>query len=229
MISDLLVRSWRPKAQLGRHLVAWAVLLLCFSCRGLHAPAGSTEIRVVAPSEPLRAKVEAAAVLVVPALEAEFGVGRGRLTITVDLSNPGESRGASTSSSGITLYEKALSWVPGVLAHEAVHWLLHWRESYWNTLPIVIEEGLAQEAFHRFSETEPPRFSLDECNIATVLGISHEGYNALPDKRVATYCGAAIAQALGREQLRDLCRRAQAKGFPTIPADWVLEALRKGN
>jgi hypothetical protein len=126
-----------------RPSLALAVLVASHACR---APQDATRTLVEAPSKAMRAEVEAAAMLVVPALEAEFGVSRGHLTITVDLSNPGEKRGASTSSSGITLYEKALSWVPGALAHEVVHWLLHWRLSHWNALPIVIEEGLAQEA-----------------------------------------------------------------------------------
>jgi hypothetical protein len=146
----------------------------------------------------------------------------------VDLSTPGEKRGASTLSSGITLYEKALQWVPGALAHEVVHWLLHWRESHWNTLPIVIEEGLAQAAFHRFSETSPPPRNLDECDAANLLRIAHEEYNTLPDRRAVTYCGAAIAKALGLDRLRALCLRAKAEGFQTIPAEWLLEALGLG-
>ncbi|HEX6882312.1 MAG TPA: hypothetical protein VF530_02965 [Planctomycetota bacterium] len=160
-----------------------------------------------------------------PELETQFGVRCGPLTIKVDLSDPGESRGGSTSSSGITLFHRALAWLPGVLAHELAHWLLHWRKGSWNTLPIVIEEGLAMVAFHRFSATDPPSASLGDCDIAGVLRLTHEEYNKHPDVRSVTSCGVAIAQDLGLERLRELCRRAHQDGLETLPVDWVLEAL----
>jgi len=213
---------WRPGPSLGRLLLG----VVFVACQG-HPTAADrppSSISVEAPSEETRLAVAAAAARILPGLEGEFGVGSGHLRIVVDLSSTTETRGGSTSSEGITLFERSLPWLSGVLAHEAVHWLLHWQDSYWNTLPIAIEEGLAQLAFHKYSDTEPP---LEEATLdaVSVLSISHEEYNCLQDKRPATYTGALIAQRVGVDRLRRLAMRAREAGETAIPHEWIVQAL----
>jgi len=95
---------------------------------------------------------------------------------------------------------------------------------YWNTLPIVIEEGLAQLAFHKYSNMEVPVGEVVLDAIAA-LSLSHEEYNSLKDPRPATYTGVVMAQRLGVVRLRGLAMRAHEAGEKTIPSQWIVDAL----
>jgi len=187
------ILAWRPELVSDRQ--GLLVLLLCAlgftSCRASHCPPIQErfQIEVEAPSEDLRLEVATAAARVVPELEEEFGVRSGLLKIVVDSTSSDGGLGGFTTSKGITLYPRAIPWITGALAHEAVHWLTHWKVSCWNTLPIAVEEGFAQLAFHKYSSTEIPVSSFGSDEIAHALQLSHEEYNALPDKRAATYAG----------------------------------------
>ena len=169
----------RPGSLPGRPFSLLVAALVAVACRT--APPGSGESRIVveASSEELRRQVATVAAHILPELEAELGVSAGDLRIVVDTASPAEERGGSTSSQGITLFSRAIPWLPGALAHEAVHWLVHWRDTYWNTLPIVVEEGLAMLAFHAYSNTEVPPDVPGELELAAALRLSHEEYNEI--------------------------------------------------
>jgi hypothetical protein len=120
-----------------------------------------------------------------------------------------------------------MEWLPGVIAHEIVHWLLHWNVSYWNTLPIVVEEGLAQIEFHKNTNTVVPIEEADTQNPAWALDLTHEQYNASENRRASTYTGLHVAQQLGMDGLRSLALRAAKKNYETIPTAWIIEALAR--
>lgn len=213
----------RPRAPLGRLAVLSLAFVACqFS--GNTTDREPPSIEVDAPSEAACAEVTNVAGRLLPELEDQFGVRSRDLRIVVDLAATTETRGASTSSAGITLFPIGMSWVSGALGHELVHWLLHWHDSYWNTLPIVLEEGLAQLAFHKYSDIgiSPDEPVLDA---GTALSLTHEEYNSLEDQRPATYTGVLIAQRLGVSRLRGLAMRARAAGEVEIPSQWIIEAL----
>lgn len=216
----------RSGASPGRRRTILLLSLMSLACQG-HPTASDrarSSIAVEAPSEESRHAVLTAAARIIPELEEEFGVRSPHLTIVVDLSSATETRGGLTSSEGITLFPPSVPWLSGVLAHEAVHWILHWQDSHWNTLPIVIEEGLAQIAFHKYSATE---VSLDEAvlDAASALSMSHEEYNGLENRRAATYTGVFMAQRLGVDRLRGLALHADEAGEETIPSQWIIDAL----
>jgi hypothetical protein len=151
------------------------------------------------------------------------------LRIVLDPTPSPTGLGGSTNSSGITLYPIAIPWILGVLAHEAVHWLLHWHDSYWNALPIVLEEGLAHLAFHKYTNTRVTYYSLSYLQIRQLLELSLEDYNAMNESRVAIYTGVYIVRLLGLESIRELLLRARDAGREKIPVPWIIDAMLKAD
>lgn len=184
-------------------------------------------IEVHAPTEATRLEVETAASFILPVLEERFGVRSGPVTIVVDPSSDTETRGAATGPNGITLFRIALPWIYAGVAHESVHWLLHWQASYWNALSVAVEEGLAQLAFHEFGGIPPPENEIVGDDVSWALTLTLQEFNALESVRRPTYAGSYIARQLGVEGLRGPAMRATGEGLDKIPASWITEALER--
>lgn len=138
---------------------------------------------------------------------------------------------AFSTSSGIVVYDMDPGRIAGILGHEIVHVVVHHRTSFWNTLPIVLEEGLCCLVDYGLTGTSKVviegytptvlvehylRLRLDDLN-------AQEGDEVRATYRMATY----VAGLLGFERLEALARRAYSQGHAVIPTEWILAAVEE--
>jgi hypothetical protein len=186
-----------------------------------------SRIEVEGPTEELCREVTVIAERIVPELEAEFGVRSGLLRIVIDPVDSPRGYGGETDSRGMRLYPVSTPWLIGVIAHEVVHWLLHWQDTYWNALPFVLEEGIAYLAYFEYNDLEIPPSSAGDEEIARMLLLTHDEYKSLEEKLPTIYAATHVARDLGLQNIRELVLRARRDGYETVPVEWVIDALAK--
>lgn len=213
-------------------MVALALLTSCSSSgrleRGEQAP-----FHVLAPTAQLQRDASSIVAEVLPEISRALDVP---VTAPVFVAMMPECHSAQAkranaiaNSYGVIVYDASPEKLAGHIGHELVHTLARYRVSSWNTLPIVLEEGLCTLVGHGLSGAKQvviegyfPRPAIEQY-LSTKLGDLHalEGEPLDAAYLAATY----MAAVLGFSKLQELTQRAHAAGHATIPTPWVLNAL----
>lgn len=156
-----------------------------------------------------------------------------RIPVAVDLSRRPERNGgpgAISSRDGIELYVVDPELISGIVTHEIAHMLMRHQESDWNTLPIVLEEGLCYLLEYGMNGYERVTFrgSLPDPVAEELVTMSLTEFNAQEDDASlsAVFMSMYLSASLGLAGLQELALEAERAGHATIPADAILEALR---
>lgn len=212
-----------------------AGLLFLSSCASGERCEDRADFHVLAPSAELEGRVDRIMGDLLPQIAAAFGDPVGG-TVFVAISpdcQSGQARrsAAISTSSGILVYDADPASLTGTLGHEIVHVVVSYRASFWNTLPVLLEEGLCCLVDHGL--TGAREVVLDGYVPTSVvehyLGFgfedlqAQEGDDLHATYRVATY----LAGLLGFDGLEALARRAHEEGHAVVPTEWALEAVER--
>lgn len=170
-----------------------------------------------------------------PQIAAAFGdpVGDTVFVAVVPDCQSGQAQrsAALSSSSGILVYDTDPGRIAGTLGHEIVHMVVHYRTSFWNTLPILLEEGLCCLVDYGLSGASEVVLEgyVPTSVVEHYLGLrlddlhAQEGDDARATYRMAAY----LAGLLGFDRLEALARRADSEGHAVIPTEWILAAVEE--
>jgi hypothetical protein len=209
---------------------AAVLLLLIVGCSSVSPPfeRDTTWGRVLAISEEVGNRTIEVVSRMDPKIRNLLGTGRQThptFDIGLNKSCTVEYLDGYTHSSGMVIRTVPPGW-EHLLVHEMVHWHL---VSYWDTLPYVVEEGLAclvsLDLWSKKTGTINPPVMND---LSKALNLTLDKFHSVKERETReelTLAGMWVVETLGLTKLRKLSKRAKEQDLQRIPAEWILSAL----
>lgn len=212
------------------------VALLLFPGCASHAGQGvAAQFHVLAPTGDLQRDATELTSKLLPQIAAAFGVPILEpvfVAVVPDSQSAWAKRAPAISTPyGILVFDTSPDQIAGHIGHEIVHTVTRYRRSHWNTLPIIVEEGLCTLVGYGLNGAK--EVALDgEIPAAVVehyLRLELEDLHLLEgDERTVAYLAATyIAGVLGFDKIQELSIAARKEGHALIPTDWILEAMEE--
>jgi hypothetical protein len=219
-----------------------ALAALMAACSSVPRPpyaveAGSGIARAYDPQDALR--VAARMEMIAPSVAAILGVElHPPVQVYAIRRDLGASSGKTVFLAGgdgwvheaILLGSNAKPYEVWTLAHEFVHW---YAKGPWNTLPLILEEGLCNFVAERFDVYTARTFHGDVYSILERGGFDprplfrytraeHPDAGSLEMQRLYGL-GYLLVARIGIGGLRELCEEATRAGLERVPASWAFE------
>ena len=225
--------AWSWTSNSYRFLVGGLLLLSSCASIGQSGDGVEQDFHVVAPSVDLREEVTQLMGVLLPQMSTAFRTpveGTIFVTLTPDCESERVLRApAFSTSEGIVVRDADPSKLAGYIGHELLHTVVRYRASFWNTLPIFLEEGicsLVELGLNGVQEIVIEGY-LPRAMVEHFLGLRLQDLNSLErDQHVGTYRLAMyVVVLLGFDRIEELSHRACEEGHAVIPSEWVLEAV----
>ncbi len=229
---EAAARPWSSRFR-SRLLLGGLLALSSCAASGRHGDRAQTRVHVLAPTYDLEREIARQVDALLPQIAAAFGDPELGTVIVAAVPDRDSEQArppyATSRWNGIILYDTDPDSVPGHLGHELVHLVTHFRISSWNTLPVVLEEGLCCLVGYGLtgaSEVEIHGY-LPRILVEHFVNMSLRDLHAqeLEDSQATGRCGTYLAGLLGFDRLEALTRRAHVAGHDVVPTAWILEAV----